>query len=213
MRSNTPRTLIPLRPKFGGVTVVISDNSNDLLLEFPQFESFHFDPSSPHPPPEPPDVEICFNFEPDAPMINNFDEFNEDKYFDPGGGEINVSQNIEDDDSFTFVIRTFLPFLTYPVDSLFLFSLGSEDTIFDPRHLHLEPVASHRDGTFMCFNVYPNINESPIEIFLFHLLSPRTNEFGDRVKLCDSVSKNKALRGRHPMLILLSIFFLSYIVM
>ncbi|GJU73064.1 putative reverse transcriptase domain-containing protein [Tanacetum coccineum] len=132
LRSNTPRTLIPLRPKFGGVTVVISDNSNDLLLEFPQFESFHFDPSSPHPPPEPPDVEICFNFEPDAPMINNFDEFNEDKYFDPGGGEINVSQNIEDDDSFTFVIRTFLPFLTYPVDSLFLFSLGSEDTIFDP---------------------------------------------------------------------------------
>ncbi|GJZ68609.1 hypothetical protein Tco_0631849 [Tanacetum coccineum] len=32
-------------------------------------------------------------------------------------------------------------------------------------NFHLEPVASHRDGTFMCFNVYPNINESPIEIF------------------------------------------------
>ncbi|GKA31770.1 hypothetical protein Tco_0718137 [Tanacetum coccineum] len=31
----------------------------------------------------------------------------------PGGGEINVSQNVEDDDSFTFVIRTFLPYLTY----------------------------------------------------------------------------------------------------
>ncbi|GKF48188.1 hypothetical protein Tco_0141439, partial [Tanacetum coccineum] len=43
-------------------------------------------------------------------------------------------------------------------------------------------------------------------IFLFHLLSPRKNEFGDRVKLCDSVAKNKALRGRHPMLILLSSF-------
>ncbi|GKD13233.1 reverse transcriptase domain-containing protein, partial [Tanacetum coccineum] len=27
-------------------------------------------------------------------------------------------------------------------------------------------------------------------------LSLRTNEFGDRVKLCDSVTKNKALRGR-----------------
>ncbi|GKA16461.1 hypothetical protein Tco_0696208 [Tanacetum coccineum] len=32
------------------------------------------------------------------------------------------------------------------------------------------------------------------------------NEFGDRVKLCDSVTKNKALCGRNPMLILLSSF-------
>nr|GEX40105.1 reverse transcriptase domain-containing protein [Tanacetum cinerariifolium] len=31
--------------------------------------------------------------------------------------------------------------------------------------------------------------------------SPWTNECGDRVKLCDSVTKNKVLRGRHPMLI------------
>ncbi|GJV04629.1 hypothetical protein Tco_1338198 [Tanacetum coccineum] len=57
--------------------------------------------------------------------------------FDPGGGEIVVSQNVEDDDSFTFVIRTFLPFLTYPVDSPLLLSTGSEDTIFDPRNLTL----------------------------------------------------------------------------
>ncbi|GKB45524.1 hypothetical protein Tco_0896277 [Tanacetum coccineum] len=111
----------------------ISDNStNDPLLELPEFESFHFDPSFPRPPPEPPDVEICLNFEPDAPVINNFDELNEDECFDPGGGEIDVSQNVEDDDSFTFVIRTFLPFLTYPVDSPLLLSTGSEDTIFDP---------------------------------------------------------------------------------
>ncbi|GJZ41553.1 hypothetical protein Tco_0588439 [Tanacetum coccineum] len=147
---------------------------------------------------------FTFDIEPDAPMINNFNELNKDECFDPGGGEINVFQNVEDGDSFTFVIRTFLPFLTYPVDSPLLLSTGSEDTIFDPRHLYLEPVASHQDGTFICFNVYPNINESPIEIFLFHLLSLRTNEFGDRVKLCNSVTKNKALRGRHPMLILLS---------
>ncbi|GKC58916.1 hypothetical protein Tco_1086514 [Tanacetum coccineum] len=32
------------------------DNSNDPLLELPEFESFHFDPSFPRPPPEPPDV-------------------------------------------------------------------------------------------------------------------------------------------------------------
>nr|GEX52536.1 reverse transcriptase domain-containing protein [Tanacetum cinerariifolium] len=35
---------------------------------------------------------------------------------------------------------------------------------------------------------------------------PWTNECGDRVKLCNSVTKNKALRGRHPMLIHLSSF-------
>ncbi|GJU64367.1 hypothetical protein Tco_1246202 [Tanacetum coccineum] len=75
---------------------------------------------------------FTFDIEPDAPVINNFDELNEDECFDPGGGEIDVSQNIEDDDSFAFVIRTFLPYRTYPVDSPLLLSTGSEDTIFDP---------------------------------------------------------------------------------
>ncbi|GKA61367.1 hypothetical protein Tco_0760774 [Tanacetum coccineum] len=48
------------------------------------------------------------------------------------GGEIDVSQNVKDGDSFAFVIRTFLPYHTYHVDSLLLFSTESEDTIFDP---------------------------------------------------------------------------------
>ncbi|GJZ98477.1 hypothetical protein Tco_0676663 [Tanacetum coccineum] len=74
---------------------------------------------------------FTFNIELDAPMINNFDELNEDECFDPGG-EIEVSQNIEDDDSFAFVIRTFLPYRTYPMDSPLPLSTGSEDTIFDP---------------------------------------------------------------------------------
>ncbi|GKC19447.1 hypothetical protein Tco_1021597 [Tanacetum coccineum] len=75
---------------------------------------------------------FTFDIEFDAPVINNFDELNEDECFDLGVGEIDVSQNVEDDDSFTFVIWTFLPFLTYPVDSPLLLSTGSEDTIFDP---------------------------------------------------------------------------------
>ncbi|GJT08672.1 hypothetical protein Tco_0843134 [Tanacetum coccineum] len=123
------------QPKGGLTSVVmdeISDNLNDPLLELPEFESFHFDPSFPRPPSEPPDVEIYLNFEPDTAVINNFDELNVDECFYPGGGEIVVSQNVEDDDSFTFVIRTFLPYLTYPVDSPLLLSTGSEDTIFDP---------------------------------------------------------------------------------
>ncbi|GJV93921.1 hypothetical protein Tco_1541734 [Tanacetum coccineum] len=118
-----------IEPDQGGLTgIVISDNSNNPLLELPESESFHFDLSFPRPPPEPPDVEISLIIETDAPVINNFDELNEDECFDPGGDEIDV----EDDDSFIFIIWTFLPFLTYPVESPFLSSFGNEDTIFDP---------------------------------------------------------------------------------
>ncbi|GJS30322.1 hypothetical protein Tco_0490942 [Tanacetum coccineum] len=93
----------------------------------PEYESFYFDnPSFSRPPPEPPDVEICLHFEPDAPVIDNFNELNDDQR----GSEIDFSQNVEDDDSFTFVIRTFLPFLIYPKASPLSCSTGSEDTIF-----------------------------------------------------------------------------------
>ncbi|GJW91655.1 hypothetical protein Tco_0169208 [Tanacetum coccineum] len=103
--------LFEIEPDQGGLaSVVISDNSNDLLLEIPKFESFHFDLSFPRPPPEPPDVEISLVIETDVPEINNFDELNGDECFDSGGGE----NNVEVDDSFTFVTWTFLPFLTYP---------------------------------------------------------------------------------------------------
>ncbi|GKB84790.1 hypothetical protein Tco_0957062 [Tanacetum coccineum] len=34
---------------------------------------------------------FTFDIEPDAPVINNFDELNEEECFDPGGGEIDVS--------------------------------------------------------------------------------------------------------------------------
>ncbi|GKE72229.1 hypothetical protein Tco_1534270 [Tanacetum coccineum] len=92
------------------------------------FKSFHIDPSFPRPPPKPPDVEISLIIETDAPVINNFDELNEDECFDPGRDEIDV----EDNDSFIFVIRTFLLFLTYPEVSPVLLSTRSEDIIFDP---------------------------------------------------------------------------------
>ncbi|GJW66678.1 hypothetical protein Tco_0121102 [Tanacetum coccineum] len=96
----------------GGDTIFLDDLLNDDPI--PEYEHFTFD------------------IEPNAAMINNFDELNEDECFDPGGGEIIFSLNVEDDDSFTFVIRTFLPFLTYLEDSSLLLSTGSEDTIFDP---------------------------------------------------------------------------------
>ncbi|GKA71163.1 hypothetical protein Tco_0777302 [Tanacetum coccineum] len=75
---------------------------------------------------------FTFDIEPDATVINNFDKLNEDECFDPRGGEINVSQNVKDDDSFAFIIQTFLPYLTYPVDSPLLLSTRSEDTILTP---------------------------------------------------------------------------------
>ncbi|GKC17097.1 hypothetical protein Tco_1013879 [Tanacetum coccineum] len=105
---------------------------NNDSLPLPEFESFHFVPSFPRPPPEPPDVEISLIFEPNAPVINNVDELNKEECFDPGGGEINFSQNDRNDDSFTFVIWIFLPYLTYPEVSPLLSSTKNEDTIFDP---------------------------------------------------------------------------------
>ncbi|GJZ92858.1 hypothetical protein Tco_0664923 [Tanacetum coccineum] len=121
--------LFEIEPNQGGLTGIVIFDTNP-LLELPEFESFHFDldPSFPRPPPEPPDVEISLIIETDAPVINNFDELNEDECFDPGGDEIDV----EDDDSFTFVIQTFLPFLTYPKVSPLLSSTKNKDTIFDP---------------------------------------------------------------------------------
>ncbi|GJV05239.1 hypothetical protein Tco_1338808 [Tanacetum coccineum] len=95
----------------------------------PEYESFHFDnPSLPRPPPEPSDVclDILYN----------------DESFEPGEGENIVVSNVEEDDSFTFTIRTFLPFLTYPGVSPLSCSTGSEDLIFDPGIItfRLKPV-------------------------------------------------------------------------
>ncbi|GJZ28674.1 hypothetical protein Tco_0573321 [Tanacetum coccineum] len=65
--------------------------SNDLLNDDPNlgYERFTFD------------------IEPDAPVINNFDELNKDECFDPGGGEYYVSQILMMTDSFAFVFTDF----------------------------------------------------------------------------------------------------------
>ncbi|GKB13884.1 hypothetical protein Tco_0847807, partial [Tanacetum coccineum] len=47
--------LFEIEPNQEGLISI--DNSNEPLLELPEFESFHFDPSFPRPPPKPPDVE------------------------------------------------------------------------------------------------------------------------------------------------------------
>ncbi|GJR50106.1 hypothetical protein Tco_1400627 [Tanacetum coccineum] len=67
-----------------------------------------------------------------------------------------------------YVVWIFLAFLMYPVTLPYLLSCGNEDTIFDPGisiYHSFMPDVSHRSGTFMKFNVYPNhLNESLMEI-------------------------------------------------
>nr|GFA99238.1 hypothetical protein [Tanacetum cinerariifolium] len=82
----------------------------------------------------------------------------------------NVNLSPEDDQYplFAYVVWIFLPFLTYPVAPRYLLSFRNEDIIFDPGisiyHSFMQGV-SHRSGTFMKFNVYPNhLNESLMEI-------------------------------------------------
>ncbi|GKA80968.1 hypothetical protein Tco_0787660 [Tanacetum coccineum] len=68
---------------------------------------------------------------------------------------------------FAYVVWIFLAFLKIPL-SLHISLHWNEDTIFDPgisMYHSFMPDVSHRSGTFMKFNVYPNhLNESPMEI-------------------------------------------------
>ncbi|GJV52507.1 hypothetical protein Tco_1448248 [Tanacetum coccineum] len=110
---------------------VENDDFKDEDNELPNLD--HQDnPSSPRPPSEPPNV--CLSFKPDTAMRN--EDFNQ--------GEIVLSLNVEDVNSFTFVIWTFLPFFTYPEHSLVILSLKNKDLVFDPGistfHFSLQPV-------------------------------------------------------------------------
>nr|GEV79746.1 hypothetical protein [Tanacetum cinerariifolium]GEY13501.1 hypothetical protein [Tanacetum cinerariifolium] len=79
---------------------------------------------------------------------------------------------IQDDHSslLVYVVWIFLAYLTYPVIPSHLYSLGNEDTIFDPgltiNHFYsFKPGLSHRCGTFKKFNTHhSHLNESPMEM-------------------------------------------------
>ncbi|GJY20992.1 hypothetical protein Tco_0393558 [Tanacetum coccineum] len=123
-------TLITFSPRSDPLHHEFADNSTFL----PENESSILEPSALRPPPETTDVKI--HLEPDTAMKND-EDFNQ--------GEIVLSLNVEDVNSFTFVIWTFLPFFTYPEDSPFILSLRSEDLVFDPgififHFSYLEPV-------------------------------------------------------------------------
>ncbi|GJR29118.1 hypothetical protein Tco_1105350 [Tanacetum coccineum] len=164
-----------------------SSGSTTTHADFSQYDSFIFDLSiNPFPPADRSDFyhkefgdELahiispleydCFYFksEPDPGELTSI--------FDSGIREnvlsmTNVNLPFEDDQYplLAFVVWIFLPFITYPVTLPYLLSCGNEDTIFDPDisvyHSFMLSV-SHRSGTFMKFNVYPNnLNESLMEI-------------------------------------------------
>ncbi|GKC76341.1 hypothetical protein Tco_1127115 [Tanacetum coccineum] len=79
------------------------------------------EPSFLLPPPEPPDD--CLNFEPILVMKNVVDFYQSKK---------TLSLNVEDVNSFTFIIWIFLPHFTYPKESPLIFSFRSETFVFDP---------------------------------------------------------------------------------
>ncbi|GJS03635.1 hypothetical protein Tco_0320143 [Tanacetum coccineum] len=122
------------------------DSEGDIIY----LESLLIDDTIPNLPPE-----VFLDHDPrslkDEP--DNDDLMTEDKVFDPGIPEKKfsptyVSLPFEDRHylSLTYVIRIFLPYFTYPVDSSLPLSSGSEDIIFDPdisaySFYSLEPVA------------------------------------------------------------------------
>ncbi|GJR22788.1 hypothetical protein Tco_0971315 [Tanacetum coccineum] len=162
-----------------------SSGSTTTHVDFSQYDSFIFDLSNDQFPPADrsdfnheefadelthimslPNLE-CFKFkiEPDPGDLTSID---------PGirknVSTTNVNVPLGDDQSplFAYVVWIFLAFLTYPVVPPYLLSTTNEDTIFDPGILiyhSFMPDVSHRSGTFMKFNVYPNhLNESPMMI-------------------------------------------------
>ncbi|GJU19331.1 reverse transcriptase domain-containing protein [Tanacetum coccineum] len=106
-----------------------------------------------------------------------------------------------------------------------VFNPGVMEKKFSPSYVRL----SSKDRHYLFFTIFsPSGVRTPFltlasTLFIFLLFSRwhlkvkwkfalplvlalRTTKCGDRVKLCDSVTKNKALHGRHPMLIHLSSF-------
>ncbi|GJU62158.1 hypothetical protein Tco_1243993 [Tanacetum coccineum] len=73
---------------------------------------------------------FTFDDEPVMAEVNVFDEINTSELSYPGIGE-NVILD-EEEDTFTFTIRSFLPFVTYPEVLPTSYSTGSEDKKFNP---------------------------------------------------------------------------------
>ncbi|GJU92680.1 hypothetical protein Tco_1317436 [Tanacetum coccineum] len=180
--TNTFDNSIPESETFCFNLEEISSGSTTTHADFSQYDSFIFDLSiNPFPPVDrsdfyheefadelahiisPPEYD-CFYFksEPDPGELTSI--------VDSGIREnvlstTNVNLPFEDDQSplLAYVVCYFLSFLTYPVTPPYLLSCGNEDTIFDPDisvYDSFMPSVSHRSGTFMKFNDFPDFEAS-----------------------------------------------------
>ncbi|GJW26330.1 hypothetical protein Tco_0040141 [Tanacetum coccineum] len=183
--TNTFDNSIPESKTFRFSLEEISSGSTTTHTDFSQYDSFIFDLLNDQFPPADrsdlyhkeftdelthimslPNLE-CFKFkiEPDPGDLTSIDP-----RIRKNVSTTNVNVPLEDDQSslFAYVVWIFLAFLTYPVVPPYLLSTRNEDTIFDPGisiYHSFMPDVSHRSGTFMKFNVYPNhLNESPMMI-------------------------------------------------
>ncbi|GJU48751.1 hypothetical protein Tco_1218306 [Tanacetum coccineum] len=118
---------------------------NNDSLPLPENESSnldHFnDPSSPRPPPEPPDVEICFDFKPDTGVVTN-----------------KVVGDISEHDVLMPNLLPTQPTLCPVFDLLLPFSSENEDKVFNPGIL-ISPLLSHRG------EIISNFSKSPMMIY------------------------------------------------
>ncbi|GKE03376.1 hypothetical protein Tco_1395394, partial [Tanacetum coccineum] len=120
----------------------------------------------------PPEVLLAYDPRSLEDEPNKDDLKNIVKVFDPGIHKkiispTNVRFTFEDRHYFplTFVIRIFLSYLTYSMDSSFLLSSGSEDTIFDPGI-----------SASIFYSLEPVAYESPMMIFPFFYFCPKDKE-------------------------------------
>ncbi|GJU50118.1 hypothetical protein Tco_1219673 [Tanacetum coccineum] len=117
---------------------------NNDSLPLPENESSnldHFnDPSPSRPPPEPPDVEICFDFKPDTGVVTN-----------------KVVGDISEHDVLMPNLLPTQPTLCLVFDLLLSFSSENEDKVFNPGIL-ISPLLSHRG------EITSNFYKSPMMI-------------------------------------------------
>nr|GEU61912.1 hypothetical protein [Tanacetum cinerariifolium] len=129
-------------------------------LSLLEIKSSNFDhhnkPSFPRPPPEPPDVEICFDFEPDTGVLT-----------------AKVVKGISEHYVFMPNILPSLPTLNF--DTLLPFSFKNEDKVFKPGILSYLLV-SHRDKIIFDFSENPMMmyggNILHLDVSFLHIYPP-----------------------------------------
>ncbi|GJX97057.1 hypothetical protein Tco_0352855 [Tanacetum coccineum] len=154
---------------------------NDTIPNLPPEVFFYHDPK-------------ILNDEPDNDdlknMIKVFDLGNHEKIISPT--YVRLPFKDRHYFSLTFVIKIFLPFITYLVNSLFLLSSRSEDTIFDPGI-----------SAYNFYSLEPVAYRSPMMIFPFFCFCPKDK--GIRVQDCPDYEDSRARGFVHRSLELQSL--------